>query len=131
MKLLLAVPLAAIAAATFASAVIAMPDGAAPKKGSSAHPMDCAKAKDKTRCESLNKDIETCRSKTGDAWRECMHQPAPSGSFAPPKARDCKQARNQERCEAHTGALEVCKHKTTAVEHRRCMAAQAANPGKD
>ncbi len=95
--------------------------------------MDCAKAKDQARCASLNKDIEACKDKTGDAWRECMHRPAPAAKFTPPKARDCGKARNQERCEAHTGALEACKDKSTRVEHRKCMAGQlpAPAPKKD
>jgi hypothetical protein len=86
--------------------------------------MDCAKAKDKARCASLNKDIETCKDKTGDAWRECMHQPVPTGQFTPPKLRDCSKARNTERCEAHNGALAVCNDKTVKAEHRKCMADQ-------
>ena len=86
--------------------------------------MDCAKAKDKVRCESLNKDIEACRGKVGDEWRSCMHQPAPTSKFTPPKARDCSKARNQERCAAHTAALEACKDKTSRSEHSKCMAAQ-------
>jgi hypothetical protein len=86
--------------------------------------MDCAKAKDQARCASLNKDIEACRDKTGDAWRECMHQPPSSAKFTPPKPRDCSKAHNKERCEAHTIALEACKDKTTKAEHRKCMAGQ-------
>jgi hypothetical protein len=124
MKPSLAVLLAAITAATFATIAAAVPTYAAAGKGPGAHPMDCAKAKDKARCESLNKDIEACRGKTGDEWRECMHRPAPAASFTPPKPRDCANARNKERCEAHSTALETCKDKTTRVEHRKCMSAQ-------
>jgi hypothetical protein len=131
MKPSLSVLLAGVAAAIFANAAAAIPSGAGPGKAP-AHPMDCAKAKDKVRCEALNKDIETCRGKTGDEWRECMHQPAPAAKFTPPKPRDCAKARNKERCEAHTRALEACKDKTTRVEHRKCMAGQrpAAAPKK-
>lgn len=128
MKPAILISLAAVAAATFATAAYAMPTGAAMEKGPGAHPMDCAKAKDKARCESLNKDIAACRDKTGDDWRDCMHRPAPAAKFAPPKPRDCAKARNKERCVAHTAALEACKDKTTRVEHRKCMAAQPPAP---
>ena len=125
MKPSFSILLAAVTAATFASAAAAMPDGSAPAQTPRARPMDCAKAKDQARCVALNKDIEACKGKTGDDWRECMHSPVPAGKFTPPKARDCSKARNKERCEAHTGALEACKDKTTAAEHRKCMAAQS------
>ncbi len=88
------------------------------------HQMNCAKAKDKARCEALNKDIEACKDKIGDDWRECMHRPLPTAKFTLPRARDCSFARNKERCEAHTQALEACKDKTTRAEHRRCMSEQ-------
>ena len=130
MKPSVLVLLAAVPAATFATAAAAMPTGDGPENAPRAHPMDCAKAKDKARCESLNKDIEACRNKTGDEWRECMHRPAPTAMFAPPKPRDCGKARNKERCEAHTSALAACADKTTRVEHRKCMAAQLPPPGK-
>jgi hypothetical protein len=132
MKSSLTVLLAGVAAATFATFAVAMPSGADPGKGPGAYPMDCAKAKDKVRCESLNKDIETCRGKTGDEWRECMHRPAPAAKFTPPKPRDCAKARNKERCDAHSSALEACKDKTTRAEHRKCMTEQlpAAVPKK-
>lgn len=126
MKPSLSVLFAALAAATFATAAAAMPTGAAAGQSPGAHPMDCAKAKDKARCESLNKDIEACKGKTDDDWRDCMHRPAPGAKFTPPKARDCGKARNKERCEAHTNALEACKDKTTRAEHRRCMAERLA-----
>lgn len=126
MKSSLSVLLAGVAAATFATAVAAMPTGAAAGKGPGAYPMDCAKAKDKARCESLNKDIEACKDKISDEWRECMHRPVPAAKLTPPKARDCSKARNQEHCEAHTDALEACKEKTTRVEHRKCMAGRLA-----
>jgi len=125
--------LAGVAAATFAVSAGAQPAAAGPGKSPGSHQMDCAKWKDKARCEALNKDIETCRDKTDDEWRECMHRSAPAGKFAPPKARDCSKARNKERCEAHTRALEACKDKTTRAEHRKCMAdalpAQVPAPG--
>ncbi len=132
MKPCFSVLLAGVTAVTFSITTAAMPSGAAAAKGPSAHPMDCAKAKDKARCESLNKDIAACKGKTDDEWRACMHRPAPAAKFAPPKPRDCAKARNKERCEAHTSALEACKDKTTRVEHRKCMAAQvpAAAPKK-
>lgn len=84
--------------------------------------MDCARAKDQARCLALNKDIETCRDKIGDAWRQCMHQPVSTAKFVPPRPRDCTKARNKVRCEAHNAALQACKDKTTRVEHRKCMA---------
>jgi len=133
MKPSFSVLLAAVTAATFATTAAAMPSGAGPGKGPGAYPMDCAKAKDKARCESRNKDIEACRGKTGDDWRDCMRLPAPTTKFTPPKPRDCAKARNKERCEAHTSALEACRDKTTRVEHRKCMAGQlpAAAPKKN
>ena len=130
MKPCLSVLLAGVAAATFAISASAQGPaaGAGPGKGPGARPMDCAKAKDKARCESLNRDIEACKDKTGDEWRECMHRPATTARFTPPKARDCTMARNKERCAAHTQALQACTDKTTRAEHRRCMAAQLAMP---
>ena len=125
MKSCLSVLLVSVAAATFATTANSMPAGDAPRKGPGAHPMDCAKAKDKARCESLNKDIAACKDKTGDEWRECMHQPAPTAKFTPPKPRDCAKARNKEHCEAHTSALDGCKDKTTRTEHRKCMAGRS------
>lgn len=88
--------------------------------------MDCATAKDKARCEALNKDIQACRHKIGDEWRACMHRPAPAVKVAPPKPRDCSKASNKERCEAHNAALEACKDRETKAEHRRCMDGQQA-----
>jgi hypothetical protein len=130
MKSSLSVLLAAVTAATFATTAAAMPTGEAAVKGPGAHPMDCAKAKDKARCETLNKDIAACKDKTGDEWRDCMHRPAPAAKFTPPMPRDCSKARNKERCEAHTSALEACKDKTTRAEHRKCMAVQLPAPNK-
>ena len=124
MKPSLSVLFAAVTAATFAIAASAQPAGAGP----GAHRMDCAKAKDKARCESLNKDIEACKDKIGDEWRDCMHRPAPAVKVPPPKPRDCAKARNKERCETHNAALEACKDKDTRVEHRKCMAAQLPAP---
>lgn len=128
MKLSLSMLLAGVTAATFVITAAAMPSGATAAKGPPAHPMDCAKVKDKARCESLNKDIAECKGKTDDAWRECMHRPAPAAKFTPPKPRDCAKTRNKERCEAHTSALEACKDKDTRVEHRKCMAEQLPAP---
>ena len=129
MKIPTSVLLAAVAAAIFATTTVAMPAGDGLGKGPGAHPMDCAKAKDKARCEALNKDIAACKDKTGDEWRACMHQPALTAKFTPPKPRDCSKARNKERCEAHTIALEACKDRTTRAEHRKCMADRPL-PGK-
>ena len=122
--------LAAVATATFSLSAAAYPTGAGPEAKPGARPMDCAKAKDKARCESLNKDIETCKGKTDDAWRDCMRQSAPTAKFTPPKPRDCSKARNKESCEAHSSALGACKNKTTRAEHRKCMAEQLPGPGK-
>jgi hypothetical protein len=130
MKPSCSVLLAGVITATFAAIATAMPLGAASGIGPGAHPMDCAKAKDKARCESLNKDIEACKDKTDDEWRDCMHRPAPAAKFTPPKPRDCSKARNRERCEAHSTALEACKDKTTRVEHRKCMTGQSLAPSK-
>ena len=121
--------LVAAIAATLASTVAAIPAGDAAGKGPRAYPMDCTKAKDKARCESLNKDIEACKDKTGDEWRECMHRPAPAVKVPPPKPRDCAKASNKELCEAHNTALEACKDKETRAEHRKCMAAQLPASG--
>lgn len=131
MKSSLSALLVAAIAATLASAVAAMPAGQAAGKGPSAYPMDCTKWKDKARCESLNRDIEACKAKTDDEWRDCMRQPAPIAKFTPPKPRDCGKARNKESCEAHSRALEACKNKTTRAEHRTCMAEQLPGPGKN
>jgi len=130
MKPFHAILLAAVSAATFAVTAAAQPAGAGSIKGPGAHPIDCAKAKDKLRCESLNRDIEACKDKVGDEWRECMHQPAPTAKFAPPKPRDCSKARNKERCETYNAALEACKGKGTRAEYRKCMAAPPPAPGK-
>jgi hypothetical protein len=124
MKFSLSVLLAAVATAILATAATAMPSGQAGGKSPGVYPMDCAKAKDKVRCEALNKDIAACKDKTGDEGRECMHRAAPAVKFSPPRPRDCTKARNKERCETHTRALEACKDKTTRAEHRKCMAAQ-------
>lgn len=124
MKFFASILIAAVSAATFATGAAAVPTYAAAGTGPGAHPMDCAKAKDKTRCEALNKDIEACRDKTDDAWRDCMRRPAPVAGFAPPKPRDCTKARNKARCEVHSTALEACKDRTTKGGHRRCMAEQ-------
>jgi len=126
MKPSLSMLFAGVAAATFAISVAAMPSGAAEGKGPGARPMDCAKAKDQARCESLKKDIEACKDKTGDEWRECMHRPLPAANFTPPKPRDCSKARDKESCDAHTQALQACKDKTTRTEYRKCMSEQLA-----
>ena len=134
MKTSLSVLLATLAAATFAATTaIAMPSGVYPGKAPGAHPMNCAKAKDKARCEALNKDIEACKDKTDDDWRACMHRPLPAAKFTLPKARDCTKAANKERCETHVQALQACKDKTSRAEHRKCMSgrlsAQETNKG--
>jgi len=102
--------------------------GVRPAEGIRAKPMDCAKAKDRARCEALNKQIEACRDKTDDAWRECMHLPPSAARFTPPKPRDCTKARNKERCEAHTRALKACEGMATREAHRKCMAEQLPAP---
>lgn len=130
MKSSLSALLVAAIAATFATAATTMPAGAAAEKGAGAYPMDCAKWKDKARCESLNRDIEACKAKTDDEWRDCMRQSAPTTKFTPPKPRDCSKARNKESCEAHSSALGACKNKTTRAEHRKCMAEQLPRAGK-
>jgi len=116
--------LAGMIVATFATTATVVAAGAAAEKGPGAYPMDCAKWKDKARCAALNKDIQACKDKTDDEWRECMHQPAPTAKFTPPKPRDCSTASNKEHCELHTSALEACKDKRTRAEHRKCMAGQ-------
>ena len=128
MKPCLSVLLAALTAATFAITAAAYHTGAGPDAKPGAQPMDCAKAKDKARCESLNKDIQACKGKVGDEWRECMHRPAPAVKVPPPKPRDCAKTRNKERCEAYNAALEACKDRETRVEHRKCMAGQLPAP---
>ncbi len=130
MKSSLSALLVAVIAATFAAAATTMPADAAAEKGAGAYPMDCAKWKDKARCESLNRDIEACKVKTDDEWRDCMRRSAPTAKFTPPKPRDCSKALNKETCEAHSKALEACKNKATRAEHRKCMAEQLPGPGK-
>ncbi|TSA10717.1 MAG: hypothetical protein D4R74_14230 [Betaproteobacteria bacterium] len=129
MKSSISVLLAAATTAAFVSTADAVPAYGDPGKSPVAYPMDCARAKDKTRCEALNKDIAACKNKTDDEWRECMRRPAPAASVAPPKQRDCTKARNQERCEAHNAALDACKDKTTRAAHRKCMAGQLPASG--
>ena len=131
MKSSLSALLVAAIAATLAGTVAAMPTGEAAGKGPGAYPMDCTKAKDKARCESLNRDIEACKAKTDDEWRDCMRRSAPTAKFIPPKPRDCSKARNKESCEAHSSALGACKNKATRAEHRKCMAEQLPGPGKN
>ena len=128
MKSSLSVLFAAVAAATFVITATAQPAGAGPGKGPGAQPIDCAKMKDKARCAALNKDVEACKDKIGDEWRECMHRPVPAVKVPPPKPRDCAKASNKERCEAYNTALEACKDRDTRVEHRKCMAAQQSAP---
>lgn len=130
MKSSLSAMLAVAFAATLAGTGSAMAAGEATGKSPPAYPMDCTKWKDTARCESLNRDIEACRSKTDDEWRACMQNSAPIAKFTPPKPRDCSKARNKESCEAHSSALEICKDKTTRTGHRKCMAEQLPGPGK-
>ena len=128
MKPCLSVLLGGVIAATIATTTTAMPAAGSAEKGPGAYPMDCAKAKDKARCATLNRDIQACKDKLGDEWRACMRQPAPTAKFTPPKPRDCGKARDKERCEAHTRALEACKDKLTRAEHRKCLAGQSQEP---
>jgi hypothetical protein len=130
MKSAVSALLLAVIAATLASTVTAMAAEESAGKGPRAYPLDCTKWKDKARCEILNRDIEACRAKTDDEWRDCMRQAAPTTKFTPPKPRDCSKARNKELCDAHSSALEACKSKTTRTEHRKCMAEQLPAPGK-
>jgi hypothetical protein len=129
MKLSLSMLLAGTIAAT--TTAMAMPAGAATGTGTGVYPMDCAKWKDKARCAALNQDIQKCKDKTDDEWRECMRQSAPTAKFTPPKPRDCSTARNKERCEAYNGALEACKDKSTRAEHRKCIAGQIREPASE
>ncbi len=133
MKTFLSILLVGIAAATFAVAAAAKDPaiGVSPAEGARVKPMDCAKAKDPVRCEAMNKQIEACRDKTDDAWRECMHLPAPAAKFTPPKPRDCAKARNKERCEAHTRALKACEEMTTRAAHRKCMSETLPAPASN
>jgi hypothetical protein len=127
MKSCLSVPLAGLIAATLATTAVTMPAAAA-EKSPSAYPMDCAKWKDKARCAALNQDLQACKDKTDDEWRECMHQPAPTAKFTPPKPRDCSTARDKERCETYNSALEACKDKPARAEHRKCTNEQLQQP---
>ena len=133
MKSVFSVFLAGTAAAIFSVSAFAQSSqaGDVPAKRASRQPMDCAKAKDKVRCESLNKKIEACKDKTDDVWRNCMGESGPAAKFSPPKARDCAKARSKERCEAHTVALDACKNMATRTEHRKCMAERLQVPKKD
>jgi predicted secreted protein len=133
MKLFYSMLLAGMIVATSANIAIVTAAGAAAEQGPGAYPMDCAKWNDKARCAALNKDIQACRDKTDDEWRECMHRPAPTAKFTPPKPRDCSKARNKEGCDSHSSALEACKDKRTRAEHRKCMAgqSQASAPKKN
>jgi hypothetical protein len=126
MKSYLAVLLGLIAA-TLATTAITL-SAAAAEPGSGAYPMDCAKWKDKARCEALNQDIQACKDKTDDEWLACMRLPAPVAKFTAPKPRDCSTARDKERCEAYNSALEACKDKSTRAEHRNCTNEQLQQP---
>lgn len=127
MKYFPSILIAAVSAAAFATSAAAIPTYATVP---SAQPMDCAKAKDKARCEALNKDIRACRDKTDDEWRDCMRRPLHPAAFTPPRPRDCANARNKERCEIHRAALQACKGKAMRPEHRRCMSGQLRAPEK-
>jgi len=124
MKSYLSVLLAGVVAAAFTAAAAAATSAAALEKIPGVFPIDCAKWKDKPRCEALNRNIEACREKTDDEWRECMHLPAPSAKFTPPKPRDCSTASNKARCEAYNSALAGCNDKPTRAEHRKCVDGQ-------
>lgn len=125
MKPCLSILLAGITVVTVAATAGAMAADTAGAKGASAYPLDCTQWKDQARCAALNKDIQACRDKTDDEWRECMHRPVPTARFAPPKPRDCTKARNVKACELHASALEACKASNTRAEHRKCMAEQS------
>ena len=116
--------LVAVAVAALATTVSAMPTGQGPGNAPGAYPMDCVKAKDKARCESLNKDIAACKDKTDAEWRQCMRLPPSTAKFIAPKPRDCAKARDKVICETHTKALEACRDRTTRNEHRKCMTGQ-------
>ncbi len=131
MKSSLSALLVTVISSIFSIAATTMPSNAAEEKGAGAYPMDCAKWKDKVRCESLNRDIEACKVKTDDEWRDCMRRSVPITKFTPPKPRDCSKSLNKETCEAHSSALEACRKKTTRAEHRKCMAEQLSGPGKN
>ncbi|OGA18398.1 MAG: hypothetical protein A3I63_02965 [Betaproteobacteria bacterium RIFCSPLOWO2_02_FULL_66_14] len=133
MKPCLSMLLAGMIVATLATTAAVMAAGTAAEKVASAYPLDCARWKDKARCAALNKDIQACRDKTDDEWRECMHQPAPAAKFTPPKPRDCSKARSAQACELHASALRACEDRGTRAEHRKCMAEQsrASAPKKD
>lgn len=124
MKPCFSVLIAGMIVATFATTATVMASETVAEKTPGAYPMDCAKWKDKARCAALNRDIQACKDKTDDAWRECMHRPAPTAKFTPPEPRDCSKARNKEACESHTSALAACKDKLARAEHRKCMAGQ-------
>ncbi len=124
MKFRLSLMLVAVGAAALAATASAMPTGQGPGNAPGAYPMDCAKAKDKARCESLNKDIAACKDKTDAEWRQCMRRPSSTAKFIAPKPRDCAKARDKEICEAHTKALQACADRTTRDEHRKCMTGQ-------
>jgi hypothetical protein len=116
--------LAGLIALTFSISATPAPSGAVMEKIPGVFPMDCAKWKDQARCEALNRNIDACRDKTDDQWRECMNLPASTAKFTPPKPRDCSTARNRERCEAYNGALAACKDQGTRAEHRKCTTEQ-------
>lgn len=124
MKTCLSLLIAGVIATMFVGVSAAMPAAATVEQIPGAYPLDCARWKDKARCDVLNREIKVCRDKTDDAWLECMHLSAPTAKFTPPKPRDCSTARNKERCEEHVRALEACKDKTTRAEHRKCIAGQ-------
>ena len=125
--------LAGVFAAALSVPVASAPSGAVTESIPGVFPMDCAKWKDAARCEAFNRTIETCRDKTDDDWRHCMHLPPPAAKFMPPKARDCSAARKPELCEANNHALAACREARTSNAHRKCVAAelQASAAGKN
>ena len=122
MKIRHSVFVAGVLAGVFSTAVNAMPSSADMDKATSSYPMDCTKAKDKTRCAALNQKIAACKNKTDDAWLTCMYGAAQVASFTPPTPRDCSKARNRNLCEAFSDALQACRDKRTRDEHRSCVA---------
>ena len=124
MKSYLSVLFAGVIAATFVTTAFVISPARAAEKGPAADPMDCAKWKDKGRCEALKKDILACRDKIDDEWHECMHLPPLKVKFTSPRPRDCNASHNKPVCESFNTALDACKDKGTRAEFRTCMSGQ-------
>ena len=81
MKSTLSALLAAISAAIFAIAASAQPAGPGPGRGPGPRQMDCAKAKDKARCEVHNAALAACKDKVTRAeHRKCMEAQLPAAA---------------------------------------------------